>query len=274
MYDHLREHENMINETGKLLHEIALSKVRHQVGSRGGVVQVYEVILDHPDVNKLRDNLQFLYKELGMGYKLLAKEFGGNATYSRVRRIFRDLDLHVRTGMSCVTDGLKKLRSERATKNNPWKDWAEKYPQKDMHHKHHLCGWYYNQSLQKSVYLRSSWEYCYAKWLDTQDNLTWDVEARSYLLNDGRYYRPDFFVYRENRLSEIVEIKARWNNGAQNRIDKFHLFQEQYPNVCARLVDHEVFRLTGSNQDCILREWKILRMRNKNMNNQDGATNE
>jgi predicted nuclease of restriction endonuclease-like RecB superfamily len=107
--------------------------------------------------------------------------------------------------------------------------------------------------------LRSSWEYGYAKFLN-DNRIEWDVEARSYLLSDGRYYRPDFFIYENNNLSKIVEIKSRWSNGSLERIDKFEMFKKEYGDISAELISDELFLLINRKQKDIINEWKKVRL--------------
>ena len=58
-----------------------------------------------------------------------------------------------------------------------------------------------------SHYLRSSYEYIFAKILEKQ-NIKYDVETITYELED-RSYTPDFFIYDDNdKLIEIVEIRG------------------------------------------------------------------
>jgi hypothetical protein len=259
MYECLKDKKQLIDETRILIQKIACSNPTRTFKSKGGtIVSSFFIDKNHQDTIKLIFNLNHLYHDCGMGFKLLSKELG-NISYTRLRTIFRTLDIQKRNGTSCVTNSLKKIRSERAKKNNPWKDWTSKYIDKDKINKHHLGGWYLNQSNEKYVWLRSSWEYGYAKWLDSQ-KINWDVEVRSYLLSDGRYYRPDFFIFKDNCLDHIVEIKSKWSNGSLDRIDKFEQFKKEYKNINSILIMDEVFDLIGKNQNENLIEWKKTRI--------------
>jgi hypothetical protein len=259
MYEHLLDKKQMIIETRDLMQKIACSTPTRTFKSKGGeMVSSFVIDKNHEDSVKLISNLTHLYHDCGMGFKLLSKELG-NVSYTRLRTIFRSLGITKRDGKSCVTEGLKKLRSENAKKDNPWSDCTSKYPDKDKVNKHHLGGWYLNKSTNKNVWLRSSWEYGYAAWLDSQ-LLSWDVEIRSYLLSDGRYYRPDFFIFVNNCLDHIVEIKSRWSNGALDRIDKFTQFENEYPGIKTKLITDELFDLIGKNQAEVLTEWKKIRI--------------
>jgi hypothetical protein len=98
--------------------------------------------------------------------------------------------------------------------------------------------------------------------LDAQEK-NWDVEVRSYLLSDGRYYRPDFFIYDNDCLVEVIEIKSKWSNGALDRIEKFETFKREYPKVSARIVGDELFDIIGRTPSQNLLEWKQLRIMEK-----------
>ncbi|MFC3882885.1 restriction endonuclease [Bacillus songklensis] len=58
------------------------------------------------------------------------------------------------------------------------------------------------------VYLRSSYEYAYVKYLDFL-NIKWQYEVQTYDLG-YKIYKPDFFLYdKSNNLLKIVEVKSR-----------------------------------------------------------------
>lgn len=258
MYEHLINEEEMIKETRDLIQIIACSSPKRTFRSKGGfMTSSFFINKDHEDSQKLTKNLEHLYHQRGMGFKLLSKELG-NVSYTRLRTIFDVLGIEKRTGTSCVTDSLKKLRSERAKKSNPWTDWTSKNIDRDKKNKHHLCGWYFNKSKNKYVWLRSSWEYGYANWLDSR-NVVWDVEVRSYLLSDGRYYRPDFFIFINDRLDSVIEIKSKWANGSMDRIDKFEKFKLEYSDINSKLITEELFSLIGKTSFEVLDEWKMIR---------------
>jgi hypothetical protein len=264
MYEHLTGLEEIVIETRRLLNEIALKTVRREFRSKGGTMTAsYMFEADHPEIEILRENLQKLYYDNGIGYKLLSSMLG-NVSYTQLRTIFTKAGIKGRTGTHCVTDGLKKVRSERARKSNPWKDWPGNASLSQMHRKskRYLGGWYLNHKAGKYVWLRSSWEFGYARHLDKQGK-DWDVEARSYLLSDGRYYRPDFFVYENGCLVEVIEIKSTWSNGAMDRIEKFEAFKREYPQISARLVSDELFGLIGKTPSQNLLEWKHSRIMEK-----------
>lgn len=262
MYEHLVGNEKLFEETKRLVQEIAFSELRKKRSLKNGSdTSSYNINKSHPDIDVLRKNLRCLYNDLGMGFKLIS-QYLGNISYTRLRTLFRNLEIEMRTGTSCVTDGLKKLRSERAKKTSQWKDWTSNDKFKHHKNKRFISGWYFNQSKSKLVWLRSSWEYCYAKWLDTQ-KVEWDVEVRSYLLSDGRYYRPDFFIYENGALQKIIEIKSRWANGSLDRIDKFEQLRDEYSETPAALITGELFEITGCDAFDMIKEWKQIRIMEK-----------
>ena len=59
----------------------------------------------------------------------------------------------------------------------------------------------------KNEFLRSSYEYAFAKYLD-HFNIKWKYEEKCYDLNRKKY-TPDFFIYTGDILVKIVEVKNR-----------------------------------------------------------------
>ncbi|MFD2446030.1 hypothetical protein ACFSO7_18895 [Bacillus sp. CGMCC 1.16607] len=58
------------------------------------------------------------------------------------------------------------------------------------------------------VFLRSSYEYAYAKYLDF-NKVEWKYEVQSFDLGH-KIYKPDFFIYsEEGSLINIIEIKSK-----------------------------------------------------------------
>lgn len=60
----------------------------------------------------------------------------------------------------------------------------------------------------KNFYLRSSYEYAYAKYLDFY-SIAWDYERQIFNI-ESKLYKPDFFILNpDNTIKKIVEIKSR-----------------------------------------------------------------
>ena len=216
------------------------------------------------DTVDLKESLAYLYHVDGLGYKMIVKTLGiDKCSYSSLRTLFRKLDIKARTGTNIVTKKLKQMRSENAQgAKNPWHDWPEKKTEMHSYSKRYLGGYYFSKSRNKDVYLRSSWEYAYANWLD-QNGFDWDVEVCSYLLSDGRYYRPDFFIYENDKLVEVIEIKAKYLDQEHVRIDKYDMFAQEYSVNSKILYKDDIFSKLNISYYKNIKDWKTIR-RTKN----------
>lgn len=75
----------------------------------------------------------------------------------------------------------------------------------------------------KTIWLNSSWELAYAKYLD-KNNIKWLYEPKAFDLGETTY-RPDFYLPETN---EYIEIKGYWRGDALN---KFLAFKLLYPEI-------------------------------------------
>ncbi len=82
-------------------------------------------------------------------------------------------------------------------------------------------GSYYNSPLQGKVYLRSSYEIAYAKYLD-EHKILWMYEMETFDLGNTTY-TPDFFLL---QFEKFIEIKGYMRKESQEKINKF---LKQYP---------------------------------------------
>lgn len=259
MYDFIECDRKKLEELGRLLDDVCFTKVSTvKKYKKQGTIIEYAVDKEHLEYGRFETLMKELYVEKQYGLKLLSKHCGSDlVTYSRLRSIVKNMGL-LRTGQSVVTSKLKEVRSKNAQgENNPWFNWPENIKMKDSHHKHHLCGWF-TDSRGRSHYLRSSYEYAYAKYLD-DEGVDFAVESKAFLLSDGRRYRPDFFLFKDGKLDRVVEVKARYVHGSKMRIDKFNMFKEEYSSIPSDIVyGKELFALVGRNQAEVLKEWKII----------------
>lgn len=108
----------------------------------------------------------------------------------------------------------------------------------------------------KNVFLRSSYEYAFAKYLD-HFKINWKYEEKCYHISDKKY-TPDFFIYSEDKLVKIVEVKSR------NRkvIEKAkHLLKElsKMENVETAIISYEqlldLYRVMPYSLNSIITEW-------------------
>ena len=87
------------------------------------------------------------------------------------------------------------------------------------------------------IKMRSSWEVKYAEYLD-KNNIGWSYEPKSYKLNNGKLYTPDFIL----SDGTIVEIKGYFRNDAG---EKWDMFLQGYPELNKSLLMKEELREMG-----------------------------
>ena len=91
------------------------------------------------------------------------------------------------------------------------------------------------QSFYKDVRMDSRWETGVARYLDSI-SIIWKYSEKGYKLSDGRYYYPDFFIYKDGILEKLIEVKGYFR---ENNRKKFDLFLQDYPNIVIELWDKE-----------------------------------
>ena len=83
----------------------------------------------------------------------------------------------------------------------------------------------------KNIYMRSSWEVGFAKWLDAFD-INWQYESKTF--NLGNYtYTPDFYL---PDFNYYIEIKGWLTNISKI---KLNLFKKQYPDIKLKILRKE-----------------------------------
>ena len=86
-------------------------------------------------------------------------------------------------------------------------------------------------------YLRSSYEYAYAKYLDFH-SIPWTYEDKTFDIG-YKIYKPDFFFYDQNgNLEKIVEIKSRNKEAIAEARKALIIIKDRY-NVDCELVSYE-----------------------------------
>ena len=192
----------------------------------------------------------------GIGYKKLSKKLG--ISYTQIRIVMTKYFCHtVRTGRSVVTDELRKTRRENVLgEKSPFFNWTEHHPHlMDNGTKTGVSG-FYKRSNGEYVYLRSCYEYIYAKWLDTK-GIKWGYEIQRYSLSNGTFYRPDFFIYENGKLKNIVEIKNTFYH--DRKLDKVDLFKIEYDIGLSVIFDVKKY-IIDSTYHKELRRWKNERL--------------
>lgn len=202
------------------------------------------------------------YYNNGQGIKSIIKDYNLPVTYSVLRFYMINIfNIRLRKNNE-ITDFLRKRRSDKAINEKKNKigifdETIQKNNKIKISNKRGVQGYYYNISKNKYVWLRSSWEYIYAKWLD-KNNYNWDIEIKTYNLGDI-IYRPDFFIFDENEnIIKIIEVKGYW----KDKLYKFNLLKEKITNIEIILVD-KINSYTLNNLKYELKEWKNIRILNK-----------
>lgn len=128
-------------------------------------------------------------------------------------------------------ESLKKMREFQKTNMSSKGINSNFYGKKPFHGKGE---WYLCKDGSK-IWMRSSWEIKFAKYLD-QNNIKWLYEPKSFPItynNKEGTYSPDFFLLKKNYF---IEIKGWWRDDA---FIKYNSFIKQYPNLKIELYNKE-----------------------------------
>lgn len=201
------------------------------------------------------DTISYLkrkYEVEEYGLKSLGDTIG--LTYTQIRRYFKYLNVKLRTGRSITTKRMSKFRSEKAIKEKTFVDWTVRFKGFSKG----VAGYYLRKD-NKYCWLRSTWEFIYAKWLD-KNNIIWDVECKLFKMKDGTNYRPDFFIFDDQKkLIGINEIKG-YNKERSYKVD---LLKQQLKdeNIIVSIVENILpYIEKGLNYHKELRQWKKIRL--------------
>jgi len=93
----------------------------------------------------------------------------------------------------------------------------------------HGKGTYY-----QNIWMRSSYEIAFAKWLDNQ-SIEWLYEPKVFYLKNCTY-RPDFYLPETN---EYIEIKGYWRDDAKK---KFEIFKKKYKDIKIKILNHKLLK--------------------------------
>jgi hypothetical protein len=225
-------------------------------GARGFVKKTFirkklqEVYAD--EWNYFVSSVRQKYEHDGVGLKLMAREL--NISYTKMRRLLEYINIPIRKGYNVVTENLKRVRSENAIKSGGWRNRRTK----NKNTERGVTGYFFNKSRQKYVWLRSTYEYILAKWLD-KNKFDWDVESQQWMLG-AESYRPDFFIYEAGKLVKIIEVKGYF----KNRVWKFEELKKDpsLKNVEFCLIDNITPFLDGNTYLGELKWWKQNRLLN------------
>ena len=222
-----------------------------------GFYKINDLIKSDERFEKTYEWLKEVYLNKGQGFKSIIKDYDLDIGYSFLRRFVEYLGFKIHSNCE-ANDFLKKRRSDIAKENYKLKNgFFKEGVQEKIHHKstnRGIQGYYWNVSKQKYVWLRSSWEFIYAKWLNNHKNIIWDVEISEYKLSDNSTYRPDFFIFdNEGDLKKIVEIKGYW----KDKEYKVQMLKEEYSLPIVKIDDITPYCEYNINKEINL--WKKLR---------------
>ena len=173
--------------------------------------------MNHDEL-KAREYLESVYNN-GYGIRTISNSLGISHNTGRLLLI-NWFKIKTRKGLHIVTEQVKKFRSERVKGDlNPWFNWPMNGK---IRNSRGIQGYYIKKS-GEYIWLRSSWEYIYAKWLDNND-IEWKFERNVYKLLNGENYLPDFFIYENGKLKYVVEMKG-YN---KSKIYKSKMFENEY----------------------------------------------
>ncbi|MEH7386879.1 restriction endonuclease [Bacillus sp. JJ1521] len=109
----------------------------------------------------------------------------------------------------------------------------------------------------KGHYLRSSYEYAYAKYLDFH-SIPWSYEDKNFDIG-YKVYKPDFFFYGKNgELIKIVEIKSRNTKAKEEARRVLEIIAGNYNVECELLSYEELLNLYISlpfSLNSVITEW-------------------
>lgn len=197
-----------------------------------------------------------LYKKYiddGIGIKLIARMIG--YSYTETRSILNAFSIPMRKGYNVVTDNLRTIRSNKLKGEYAARiGWFSTFDRKNHHTQRGVCGFYFNMGRQKYVWLRSTWEYIYAKFLD-KICADWDIEVTTFNVI-GKTYRPDFFIYNDTLLEKIIEIKGFWKDKEWKTVELNKMLDIDVIVIS----DISIYIENGETYKSQLKEWKNKRI--------------
>lgn len=134
-----------------------------------------------------------------------------------------------RKGRTISEVGRKNIGAAKVGPKNPMYGKSSPHPKKVFYE-------------PRGLWLRSSWEFALAQYLDSRD-VDWRYEEIRYVLNDGAItYLPDFFIYEEGRLSKICEVKGWMGPDSVLRVNAF---RAEYPEILLEVIGRNEFAAMG-----------------------------
>jgi len=231
---------------------------------RGNTGHDVEGIKQDERYQECKKLLHYYYYEKEYGIKYMIKYLNLPITYPVLRMTLKSFFDIILRKHNEITDHLHKIRKEKALYEVQNKiGWASEECIKKVKIKNSCArgiqGYYYNKYFKKYVWLRSSWEYIYAKWLDSK-NIIWDVECTLYKISENKSYRPDFFIFdkiNNKKIIQIVEIKGYW----KDKVYKYEELKKQLKKDIEFILITDIAPYCEKNINNV-KEWKLKRIMN------------
>lgn len=121
-----------------------------------------------------------------------------------------------------------------------------------------------------NLYVRSSWEANYARYLNFlikhNEIKKWEYEPDTFefhaIKKGTRFYTPDFKVFLKNGNIEYHEVKG-WMD--EKSITRGKRMEKYYPEIKIKLVDKTWFRQNGKTLSKIIKNWEVNGITNKRL---------
>jgi len=195
-----------------------------------------------------KERLEELYHKLKMTYSQIGQKYNKSASF--IQRIVKEYGIKPRKAGGMIGKSLTKETKAKISKANKGKKRSletrkkisegkkgNKNPNFGKKRKHGKRCWY-TCSNGDVVSMRSSWEVCYAGWLN-KNNTKWQYEHKTFILNDGSAYTPDFYLLETNVW---IEIKGWFTENHKKRIAAF---KKEYPKIVLKVLQKKELEQLG-----------------------------
>ena len=215
------KNQKLCSEECKKIHKVIPSLVKY-FGFDTNAIGTDECFVE---IERIKNELSDLYWDKHLSSTEICKIYDYPNVGNLTGKIFKYLNIKSKTPKESIIE-----------------NWLNNRMQPFINNIHYKQQWHTTWN-GKEVYLRSSYEFDYAKELDEQ-KIDYDVEALriKYFDTKENEYRcaiPDFYIPSENM---IVEIKSSWTLDEQEMKDKMKAYKElgyEFKLIC----DHKEIQL-------------------------------
>ena len=163
--------------------------------------------------------MEKLYINDGLTYQEIADRL--NYGYGKIAKWIHQYGIKPRSTSEYLT-GRPKTKEHRQKLSESKK--GKKNHNFGKKRKHHGKRCWYKCPNGETVSMRSRWEVAFAHHL-TSNGTDWEYEPKTFLLEDGSAYTPDFYLIEQH---EFIEIKGWMTECHQRRIEDF---RHTYPTI-------------------------------------------